>query len=180
MNCELSVISMLIAVNLIFSQTIQAKGFPHSDFNIKIGNPPISGKIQIFWNEGGVEKVMIVDEKGKVFQAVQTGEDWTNLGAPEDQTRKSIVNVVDANFDGNQDFLIETSEGTAGQLFQLFLYDSKLKKFKRNDALKEIWNPTFIEKAKTIHTLEIPEGAEKEKDVAYQWSGNQLKRIRSK
>ncbi len=141
-----------------------------STFSATLGNPSIPIKIQITWGEEEIKKISVSDLKGKLIQYLNISGDWTNLGNTSDHDRKDIILSVDANFDGQNDLLIESSHGTAGQLFKLFKFEPKTKKFESSNALDEIWNPSFDEKLKIVKA-----GAKDMKQITYIWKGETLK-----
>jgi hypothetical protein len=142
----------------------------HSQFEIKFGSSPAT--LDIAWSEDEIKTISVLDKNKKKLQTLDATGDWTNLGSPSDHLRKDIVKSEDADFDGLNDLLIEASSGSAGQLFRLFLYDSKKNIFVLSNALDEIWNPQFDPVSKIVQG---GQGAAMQKK--YKWSADHTLKV---
>ncbi len=121
------------------------------------------------WNSDSLTGVMIRNSKTKkVIQNLKVDGDWTNLGSDSDHNRESIAAKMDVNFDGNGDLLIESSSGSAGTLYRIFLYDPKSKNYLVNPE-NLIWNPAPDQKARILRG-----GPSDMKQKTYLWTGQKL------
>lgn len=162
--------SYLFSSLLFLFYTISYAADPVSTFPVSIDKPSKLAYLNITWSEYEIKDIQITDNTGNSIQSLDISGDWTNLGSWVDHNRKDIIQSVDADFDGYPDLLIESSNGTAGQLFKLFKYDPKTTRFEKSLALDEIWNPTFDKKRKVVKG-----GANDMKSESYVWKNGSLK-----
>jgi len=141
-----------------------------STFPMPKDNSSKAAKLQIVWSEDGIKSIEMRDASNKKIQSLDVSGDWTNLGSISDHDRKNIIQSVDADFDGYTDLLVESSNGTAGQLFKLFRYNTKTNNLEQSTELDKIWNPTFDKNQKIVKG-----GANDMKPEFYVWQGRTLK-----
>ncbi|GEM_PF-3547468 len=78
--------------------------------------------------------------------------------------------VVDANFDGNEDFYWCSSCGAANACYDLYIYNEKEGKF---SLAASLYNPCFIEETKTVWE-DLHFSAFEKDQKFYHWNGGEL------
>ncbi|MFZ0277365.1 MAG: hypothetical protein WAL60_10690 [Candidatus Sulfotelmatobacter sp.] len=90
---------------------------------------------------------------GTSSEAIQTIDNTTDPNAVAPMKARSVLAVVDANFDGYQDLqLLSQCGGTGNCSYDFYLYDPKANQFVHNDFLSNLTTLSFDQAKKQVTT----------------------------
>ncbi len=130
------------------------------------------------WSHDRPVEIAIATERSPTRIQQHIPVPGTNLGAPGDHERPSVLETADYNFDGYEDLRLESSSGTGVTFWDIWLFDGAKKQFVHSPLLSNLPSPMPDAKQHWIETSSIDGGGAYFSKSYFRWRNKSVHVVR--